>query len=76
MSCAGPCSARSWSLNRSKGDRDVAEWLPPINSCRYVKEWVAVKIRWGLTADNSEVGALQSVASGCTDSSITVTVVS
>ncbi|SEB52985.1 Protein of unknown function [Nocardioides exalbidus] len=64
------------SLNRSKGDQDVAEWLPPINECRYVKEWVAVKIRWGLTADSSEKSALSSVASGCTDSAITVTVVS
>lgn len=35
------------SLNRSKGDKDVAEWLPPINDCRYVKDWVAAKIRWG-----------------------------
>lgn len=64
------------SLNRSKGDQDVAEWLPPINQCRYVKEWVAAKIRWSLTADSAEVGALQQVAGGCTDSTITVTVVS
>jgi hypothetical protein len=63
------------SLNRSKGDQDVAEWLPPINECRYVKEWVAVKIRWGLTADSAEKSALSSVASGCTDSAISVTVV-
>ncbi|WP_374456085.1 HNH endonuclease family protein [Nocardioides sp.] len=64
------------SYNRSKGDQDVAEWLPPINQCRYVKEWVAAKIRWSLTADSTEVGALQDVAAGCTDSAITVTVVS
>ncbi|WP_207208670.1 HNH endonuclease family protein [Nocardioides oleivorans] len=64
------------SLNRSKGDQDVAEWLPPINGCRYVKEWVAVKIRWGLIADPAEQAALQEAASGCTDSAITVTVVS
>ncbi|MDR7252542.1 hypothetical protein J2X46_001518 [Nocardioides sp. BE266] len=64
------------SLNRSKGDQDVAEWLPPINQCRYVKEWVAAKIRWSLTADSGEIGALQQVAGGCTDSAITVTVVS
>ncbi len=64
------------SLNRSKGDRDVAEWLPPINRCRYVKDWVATKIRWSLTADSAEVGALEDVAGGCTNSAITVTVVS
>ncbi len=64
------------SLNRSKGDRDVAEWLPPINECRYVKEWVATKLRWGLSADTAEIGALEDVAGGCTNSTITVTVVS
>ena len=64
------------SLNRSKGDQDVAEWLPPINHCRYIKDFVAAKIRWSLTADSAEVSALQSVASGCTNSTITVTVVS
>lgn len=64
------------SYNRSKGDQDVAEWLPPINHCRYVKDWVAAKIRWSLTADTAEVAALRDVAAGCTDSAITVTVVS
>lgn len=64
------------SLNRSKGDQDVAEWLPPINRCRYVKDWVATKIRWSLTVDTAERSALQQVASGCTNSSMTVTVVS
>jgi hypothetical protein len=64
------------SFNRSKGDQDVAEWLPPINTCRYIKDWVATKIRWSLQADSAEVGALQSAASGCTDSAMSVTVVS
>lgn len=64
------------SLNRSKGDQDVAEWLPPINHCRYIKDWVTAKIRWGLSQDSNEKSALQSVASGCTNSTITVTVAS
>ena len=64
------------SLNRSKGDQDVAEWLPPINECRYIKDWVIAKIRWGLSQDSAEKAALQDVAAGCTDSSLTVTVVS
>ena len=63
------------SLNRSKGDQDIAEWLPPINKCRYIKDWVTAKIRWGLSQDAAEKSALRSVASGCTNSTITVTVV-
>jgi len=64
------------SLNRSKGDQDVAEWLPPINDCRYIKDWVTAKIRWGLSQDSAEQAALHDVAAGCADSSLTVTVVS
>ncbi len=46
------------SLNRSKGDQDVAEWLPPINVCRYLKDWVTAKVRWGLSQDSGEKSAL------------------
>ncbi len=64
------------SLNRSKGDQDVAEWLPPINHCRYIKDWVVAKIRWGLSQDSAEKAALQDVAAGCTNSTLSVTIVS
>lgn len=63
----------SASENRSKGDRDIAEWLPPQQQCRYLREWVAVKHRWRLTVDSTEKSAMSSLASGCTDSTITVT---
>ena len=53
------------SLNRSKGDQDVAEWLPPINACRYIKDWVIAKIRWGLSQDSGEKAALADIAGGC-----------
>jgi hypothetical protein len=61
------------SENRSKGDQDVAEWLPPQQQCRYLREWVAVKHRWRLSVDGAEKSAMRSLASGCTDSTITVT---
>lgn len=61
--------------NRSKGDQDPAEWLPQYDVCRYVREYVAVKIRWGLSIDSTEKSALTSRGSGCTNTTITVTVV-
>ena len=64
------------NVNQSKGDQDVAEWLPPINHCRYIKDWVTAKIRWGLSQDSAEQSALHDIAAGCADSSLTVTVVS
>lgn len=64
------------SLNRSKGDQDVAEWLPPINDCRYIKDWVTAKIRWGLSQDSAEKAALRDIAAGCANSTLTVPVAS
>ena len=59
--------------NRSKGDKDPDEWLPDQQQCRYVKQWVAVKHRWGLTVDSDEKAALETLAAGCTNTKITVT---
>lgn len=60
------------STNRSKSDRDPAEWLPALGACRYVRQWVAVKIRWRLSADRAEKQALRRTAGGCRNSRITV----
>jgi hypothetical protein len=61
------------SVNQTKGDQDPAEWLPELQQCRYLQEWVAVKHRWGLTVDTAERSALSSLAGGCSDVTITVT---
>ncbi|CAL9674133.1 hypothetical protein SUDANB176_07637 (plasmid) [Streptomyces sp. enrichment culture] len=39
--------------------------------CRYVAEWVATKLRWSLTADETELVALHEVAAGCPDQAVT-----
>lgn len=64
------------NVNQSKGDRDPAVWMPPASSaaCKYISYWVASKTRWGLTADDAEVSALQDYAGGCPNSTITVTI--
>jgi hypothetical protein len=51
--------------NRAKGDRDPAEWMPPLASyeCTYLVDWVSVKVRWGLSVDEAERGALDDMAS-------------
>ena len=57
------------SSNRSKGDRDPAEWLPPLASdrCVYLVDWVSVKVRWHLTVDATEREALLQQAATCGD---------
>ncbi|MGN6251266.1 MAG: HNH endonuclease family protein [Marmoricola sp.] len=53
--------------NRSKGDRDPAQWLPAHGVCSYVTRWVAVKLRWGLSVDPAERTALAGIAQRCSD---------
>jgi len=60
-------------VNQAKGDKDPAEWLPTYDKCRYLREFVAVKIRWRLTVNSGEKTAMQNLAAGCTNSTITVT---
>ena len=59
--------AVSASSNRSKSDRDPADWMPPDDGqwCWYATAWVAVKTRWGLSVDPVEADELRSVLEGC-----------
>jgi hypothetical protein len=59
--------------NRAKGDQDIAEWLPGHEQCRYLREFVAVKLRWRLSVDSAEKSAMTSLADTCPDTTITVT---
>ncbi|MCW2791745.1 MAG: hypothetical protein JWO76_843 [Nocardioides sp.] len=61
------------NVNQAKGDQDIREWQPTYDKCRYLREWVAVKHRWRLSVDSAEKTAMSSLASGCTNSTITVT---
>lgn len=55
------------AANQAKRDRDPAAWQPSNRDawCDYADAWVAVKLRWGLTADEAEVQALRSMLAGC-----------
>ncbi|MFJ1708742.1 HNH endonuclease family protein [Kitasatospora sp. NPDC088346] len=61
--------------NRSKADKDPAQWLPPAAAyrCTYLNDWVAIKTRWNLTIDTTEHQSLTDIAAGCPDEDITVT---
>ena len=61
------------NVNQSKGDRDPAQWLPALDVCRYIREWVAVKTRWRLTVDSAEKSVLTTRANSCTNVTLTVT---
>ncbi|MEO3978028.1 HNH endonuclease family protein [Streptomyces sp. CAU 1734] len=58
--------------NRSKSDKDPAQWLPPAGAahCRYAADWTATKLRWKLTADEKERAALLKLANTCPDTAV------
>lgn len=66
--------AVSASANRSKGDSDPAEWMPPRRSyhCRYLTLWVATKFRWSLSVDRRERNSIARGLSGCSSSKTTI----
>ena len=49
---------KDWE-NNSKGDKDYAEWRPSVGQCAYLREYLATKRKWNLTADRVEAAALR-----------------
>jgi hypothetical protein len=49
--------------NRSKGAKDPSEWLPKDETFyrEYARAWIAVKLKWGLTADAAEIAVLRQI---------------
>jgi hypothetical protein len=58
--------AASGPVNESKGDSDPAAWRPKkAFQCAYATRWIAIKHRWNLAVDSSEVGALEDMLGSC-----------
>jgi hypothetical protein len=59
--------AVSASSNRSKSDRDPAEWMPTRTAfhCTYVTSWITVKKAWDLSVDPAEYQKLEQVLATC-----------
>jgi hypothetical protein len=68
--------AVSASSNRSKSDRDPAEWLPTnvAYQCDYAKTWITVKYRWRLSVDIAEKRALKRIVKTCSNKKVTLPV--
>jgi hypothetical protein len=67
LTTPGALVAVTAATNRSKSDRDPAEWQPPNRDawCGFGTGWVRTKATWGLTADAAEVAALRNILRGC-----------
>lgn len=67
--------AVSLGPNRSKGDRDPAEWMPPAKSatCQYTADWLSTKLRWKLTVDRTEQTKLKQLARNCPKTTVSYT---
>lgn len=65
-------NAMPGSLNASKSARGPEAWMPPVDRCRYIEIWTAMKHRWRLSVDPAERDALVSYADACPNRAITV----
>lgn len=74
LGAASSLIAVTAASNRSKSDRDPAEWLPVApDTCRYLTDWVATKWRWHLRVDPVERAVLAGALSSCPDRPVQVT---
>lgn len=54
------------TANRSKGDQDAANYLPPGEfRCAYVARYLQVKVKYALTVDSAEQAALRTAVDDC-----------
>ncbi|MEI6270800.1 MAG: DUF1524 domain-containing protein [Chloroflexota bacterium] len=57
------------NVNMFKGDKDPSEWIPSYRAavCTYLVDWVAVKLRWGLSVNPTEKSSIASSwrSAGC-----------
>lgn len=62
--------------NRSKGDKDPDQWLPPRAAahCTYAIRWALIKWRWGLTLEAAEKAAIakEFAIKGCGKTKVTL----
>jgi hypothetical protein len=58
-----PLIAVTAGVNRSKGEKDPSNWLPPNSAylCTYLSDWVAIKAHWKLSMDQSEHGRVKNL---------------
>ena len=59
--------------NRSTGDQDVVQGMPPAEDarCQYLEDQVRVKTRWALSVDETEQLA-QQLAEACPNATLNV----
>ena len=53
------------TTNRSKGDKDPVSWMPELNKCEYINNWIKLKVKYDLTVDKNEERILRMQISSC-----------
>ncbi|MEU5158621.1 HNH endonuclease [Streptomyces sp. NPDC020875] len=59
---------------RERAEADITGWLPPADTavCRYIGDWVATKLRWGLTVDKNENEVLKLFADNSCETTVVI----
>lgn len=66
------------NVNQAKGDGDPTTWMPPYApaTCRYLADWVSIKIRWKLSVNTTERSSIAASWSrrGCDRAATPITI--
>ena len=60
---------------QQRGDKDPAGWTPDSSTCAYLRNWVAVKTKWGLAMDQREFSAVKTTFMQKCSTSVTTSTV-
>ena len=60
---------------QQRGDKDPAGWMPGSSACAYLRNWVAVKTKWGLAMDQREFSAVKTTFMQQCSTSVTTSTV-
>ena len=57
---------------RGEGEEDVAEWEPGTNECWFAGTVIQVKLKYGLSVDQTEAEALDGILESCNEHDMTM----
>ena len=62
----------SLNLIKSKGDKDPSRWLPSAGRCDYLRKWISIKAKYGLSVDPKEAAFLTASIEPCAITGVTL----
>ena len=57
---------------KAKAGNDPAKWLPEVGRCEYLRKWISIKARFGLSIDQKEADFIKSSLEPCSINGVVI----